>query len=118
MIVVAVVALLAAIALPAFLRARKRSQAAMVLTDLRLIQSAVDQYALEFNRIGGSVVTPNAWKQYIKVNSRLYETTADFTGEPYGAVQVDAHPAVPAPTFDYLADVVNEDYWTPFERAP
>lgn len=117
MIVVAVVALLAAIALPGFLRARKRSQAAMVLTDLRLIQSAVDQYALEFNRLGGSVVTPTAWKQYVKVGSRLYETMADFTGAPYGEVLVDEHPSIPADTFDYLSDVVTADYWSPFERA-
>jgi len=90
----------------------------MVLTDLRLIQSAVDQYALEFNRIGGSVVTPEAWKQYIKVNSRLYDTMADFTGAPYGEVLVDDFPTVPAGTFDYLSDVVTDDYWAPFERAP
>ena len=47
MIVVAIIALLAAIAVPGFLRARKRSQASRVINDLRLIDSAVDQYAIE-----------------------------------------------------------------------
>jgi len=42
MIVVAIIALLAAIAVPNFLRARKRSQATQVLEDLRLIDSAID----------------------------------------------------------------------------
>ncbi len=47
MIVVAIIALLAAIAVPGFLRARKRSQASRILNDLRMIDSAVDQYAIE-----------------------------------------------------------------------
>ena len=50
MIVVAIIALLAAIAVPGFLRARKRSQASKILNDLRLISSAMDQYAIETNK--------------------------------------------------------------------
>ena len=41
MIVVAIIALLAAIAVPGFLRARKRSQASKILNDLRMIDAAV-----------------------------------------------------------------------------
>ena len=47
MIVVAIIALLAAIAVPNFLRARKRSQATRILQDLRVVDSALDQYAIE-----------------------------------------------------------------------
>ena len=53
MIVVAIIALLAAIAVPGFLRARKRSQASKILNDLRMIDAAVDQYAIETNRTTG-----------------------------------------------------------------
>jgi len=56
MIVVAIIALLAAIAVPGFLRARKRSQASRILNDLRMIDSAVDQYAIETNRKTGDTV--------------------------------------------------------------
>jgi len=49
MIVIAIIALLAALAVPGFLRARKRSQASRVINELRLIDSAVDQYAVEKN---------------------------------------------------------------------
>ena len=56
MIVVAIIALLAAIAVPGFLRARKRSQASRILNDLRMIDSAVDQYAIETNRSYGNTV--------------------------------------------------------------
>ncbi len=53
MIVVAIIALLAAIAVPNFLRARKRSQATRILEDLRLLDSANDQYAIETNKNSG-----------------------------------------------------------------
>ena len=51
MIVVAIIALLAAIAVPGFLRARKRSQATLVKEDLRLIDDAIAQNAID---TGGS----------------------------------------------------------------
>ena len=44
MIVVAIIALLAAIAVPNFLRARKRSQATRILEDLRVIDSATEGF--------------------------------------------------------------------------
>ena len=47
MIVVAIIALLAAIAVPNFLRARKRSQATRILEDLRDLDHALDQYAID-----------------------------------------------------------------------
>ena len=61
MIVVAIIALLAAIAVPGFLRARKRSQATKILNDLRMIDAAVDQYAIETNRATGSTVAITDW---------------------------------------------------------
>jgi prepilin-type N-terminal cleavage/methylation domain-containing protein len=50
MIVVSVIALLAMIALPSFLRARKRSQAVAVLNELRLLDAAIAQYAIDNNK--------------------------------------------------------------------
>ena len=44
MIVVTIIALLAAIAIPNFQRARERSQATRILQDLRVLNAAVDQY--------------------------------------------------------------------------
>jgi prepilin-type N-terminal cleavage/methylation domain-containing protein len=60
MIVVAIIALLAAIAVPGFLRARKRSQASRILNDLRMIDSAVDQYAIE-TAYSGPLTVPRSW---------------------------------------------------------
>ncbi|MFN2477251.1 MAG: type II secretion system protein [Chthoniobacterales bacterium] len=47
MIVVAIIALLAAIALPAFMRARQQAQNAKFLNALRIASSAIEQYAAE-----------------------------------------------------------------------
>ena len=68
MIVVAIIALLAAIAVPNFLRARKRSQATRILEDLRVIDAACDQYAIETNKGGGAAV---AWNDIQSMLIRL-----------------------------------------------
>ena len=77
MIVVAIIALLAAIAVPGFLRARKRSQASKILNDLRLIDAACDQYTIETNRTTGNMVGTPDWTKYLKQGSILYNTGAE-----------------------------------------
>ncbi len=69
MIVVAIIALLAAIAVPNFLRARKRSQATRILEDLRIIDSAIDQYAIENNKSSGDTVNWTDLQAYLKKGS-------------------------------------------------
>ena len=49
MIVVAIVALLAAVAVPGFLRARQRAQNAKFINFLRVASGAIEQYAMENN---------------------------------------------------------------------
>src|SRR4029450_190706 len=96
MIVVAIIALLAAIAVPGFLRARKRSQASKILNDLRMIDAAVDQYAIETNRTTGNVVNTTDWTKYLKQGSILFNTGQTLFGTPYGIQTVDTIPQVPA----------------------
>ncbi len=50
MIVVSIIALLAAIAVPAFMRARQRAQNAKFINALRVATGAVEQYAIENSR--------------------------------------------------------------------
>src|ERR1041385_885010 len=92
MIVVAIIALLAAIAVPGFLRARKRSQASKILNDLRMIDSAVDQYAIETNRTTGFSVAVTDWTKYVKKDSILYNTGQSLFGTSYGSQTVDSVP--------------------------
>lgn len=54
MIVVAIIGLLAVIAIPSFMRARVTSQQNACINNLRLIEAAKDQYALEFGLTNGA----------------------------------------------------------------
>ncbi|HEY4283850.1 MAG TPA: prepilin-type N-terminal cleavage/methylation domain-containing protein [Chthoniobacterales bacterium] len=114
MIVVAIIALLAAIAVPGFLRARKRAQASRVLNDLRLIDSAVDQYAIETNKTTGSTVNVTDWTNYLKKNTTLWVTGNDLFGKPYGNQTVDTLPKVPGSTYSNLSDVADVSFWSPY----
>jgi prepilin-type N-terminal cleavage/methylation domain-containing protein len=114
MIVVAIIALLAAIAVPGVLRARKRSQASKILNDLRLIDSAVDQYAIETGKKTDDPVAVTDWTNYLKKDTALYATGQDLFGNDYGAQTVDQHPSVPATAKTNLSDVTDDAFWSPY----
>jgi len=114
MIVVAIIALLAAIAVPGFLRARKRSQASRIINDLRLIDAAVDQYAIENNKTSGSQVTVVQWTAYLKQGTALYNTGNDVFGNTYGDQTVDSLPKVPTNAWNTLSDVAGTDFFSPY----
>lgn len=114
MIVVAIIALLAAIAVPNFLRARKRSQASRVLEDLRMLDSATDQYAIETNRSTGFNPLLADLKNYIKTGTQLYSSGADIFNNPYGPFTVDSVPQVNTATFNALSDVAPAAFWSPY----
>src|ERR1700761_2467428 len=108
MIVVAIIALLAAIAVPNFLRARKRSQATRILEDLRIIDSAIDQYAIENNKSGGDSVVWADIQKYLKTGSVLYNSGGtDLLGNQYsgGSFSVDNLPKLSSTSFSKLSDV-------------
>jgi prepilin-type N-terminal cleavage/methylation domain-containing protein len=115
MIVVAIIALLASIAVPNFLRSRKRSQATQVLEDLRLIDAAVDQYAIETNKKAGDTANWTDIRAYLKSGTRLYTSGGkDILNGDFGATYtVDTIPQVPASTFTALSDVAPADFWGP-----
>jgi prepilin-type N-terminal cleavage/methylation domain-containing protein len=114
MIVVAIIALLAAIAVPGFLRARKRSQASKILNDLRLISSAMDQYAIETGKKSNDPIDVTDWTKYLKKDTNLEATGADLFGKPYGPQTVDSLPKVDQTTYDALSDVTDAAFWSPY----
>jgi len=114
MIVVAIIALLAAIAVPGFLRARKRSQASRILNDLRMIDSAIDQYAIENNKKTSDPVATADWTSYVKKGSPLYNTGNSLFGTGYGPQTVDQIPRVPSNDYNVLSDVAGTGFWSPY----
>ena len=70
MIVVAIIGLLAAIAIPNFVKARATSQANACINNLRQIDAAANQFALEAQKkTGDSISYPTDLTPYIKLNA-------------------------------------------------
>ena len=69
MIVVAIIGLLAAIAIPNFVKARTTSQANACINNLRQYDGAVQQYALENKQPSTASYTLSLLKPYIKLDS-------------------------------------------------
>ncbi len=69
MIVVAIIGLLAAIAIPNFIKARATSQQNACINNLRQIDGAIDEWALETGQSNGaSVASTMTVSAYIKLN--------------------------------------------------
>ena len=70
MIVVAIIGLLAAIAIPNFVKARAQSQANACINNLRQLDAAANQFALEKGKKSGDpIVLTTDLTPYIKLNS-------------------------------------------------
>ena len=65
MIVVAIIGLLAAIAIPNFIKARTTSQQNACINNLRQIDGAVQQWALQNNKSGSANVVQASLNQYL-----------------------------------------------------
>jgi prepilin-type N-terminal cleavage/methylation domain-containing protein len=88
MIVVAIIGLLAAIAIPNFVKARTTSQQNACINNLRQLDGAVQQYALENKLSSTSTYTVSVLKPYIKLdsNSNIPACPAQGTYSPGASV--------------------------------
>ncbi|HXI83305.1 MAG TPA: prepilin-type N-terminal cleavage/methylation domain-containing protein [Verrucomicrobiae bacterium] len=66
MIVVAIIGLLAALAIPGFVKARKQSQGRRILNDCRQMDAAINQWALETGQSDGAAVDTVGAQTYLK----------------------------------------------------
>ena len=92
MIVVAIIGLLAAIAIPNFVRARETSQANACINNLRQFDAGAQQWALESGQPGSGTVSLTDIKPYIKLDSNgnlpscpaggTYSTSWTITNSP------------------------------------
>ena len=117
MVVIAIIALWAAIAVPGYQRSRKRTQASRSLEELRILDYAVHQYAVETGKRAGTSVLFNDIKPYLKPNSYLYRTGQDCFAQTYGPFTVDTVPSVPTFTYNELLEVAPLEFWLPYAPA-
>ena len=86
MIVVAIIGLLAAIAIPNFVKARATAQQNACINNLRQIDAAANQFALEQKKsTGASITFPGDLTPYIKLNS-----AGSIPGCPAGGTYADS----------------------------
>lgn len=78
MIVVAIIALLAAIAVPSFMNARTKSMQSSCMNNLRLIDGAIQQYALDNSNALASAMT-----QLVGTNAYIKDTPVCRGGGSY-----------------------------------
>lgn len=88
MIVVAIIGLLAAIAIPNFVKARKRAQTNGCINNLRQIDGAKEQWALENKKTTNDTVEETDIDSYMK-KQPLCPATGLNTSYTYGAIGTD-----------------------------
>ncbi len=94
---------------------QRRSIATSVKNDLRLIDAAVDQYAIEFN-VSAGLVTFDQIKRYFRADTKLARTGQDALGSVYGPnFTIGSVPRVPPATKNALRDVADDQFWSPFQ---
>jgi len=79
MIVVAIVGLLAALAVPGFVKARKQSQGRRTMNDCRQMDAAIDQWSVNSGIADGTAVDTVAAGTYLKTTWK----TVDVLGNSY-----------------------------------
>lgn len=112
---VAPAAVLAAVAVPNFIRARSRSQAVACKQDLRMLDAAIEQYALDNNKKSTDPVTFEDLKVYLKSTSPLYLSGGkDTLGNPIQLTTVGAGVKAPPATKTAVRGVVDDAFWSPY----
>ena len=93
MIVVAIIGLLAGIALPNFIKARAASQANGCINNLRKLDDAANQFAIEYHKNTGDTLNfPNDLTTYIKLNRAGSIPPCPVGGDYYQDGTIGARP--------------------------
>lgn len=110
LIVVAIIAILAAIAVPNFLEAQTRAKVSRAKADMRSLATAVESYRVDHNRY------PVGWFQppVVTIEDRWKQVTTpvayitSIPDDPFGDMVIDSFPGPPWEyrTFDFLVDTL------------
>jgi len=116
MIVVSIIALLVSIAVPSFLRSRKRSQATKILNDARILESSIDQWAIEESKTSSDSVTWSDVSDYVKNTTELFRSSgADLFSNSYTMSTVGSGVQINQATYDNLSDAVTDEFWSSYK---
>ncbi len=101
-VVLVMMPMMAALAIPGFVKARKQSQGRRVLNDARQMDAAIDQWALERGKYNGNAINTTEAAVYLKDGWK----DIDLLGNPYRVSVVGPNQIQISPrTKEALADV-------------
>ena len=83
-----------------------------------MVDSAIDQYAIETNKTSGDPANWTDISAYLKTGSTLQAASGkDMLGNQIngGTFTVDGIPKVATTTFNKLSDVAPAEFWSPFK---
>jgi len=108
MIIVAIIGLVAALAIPSFVKARKNAQAQRILNDVRQLDTAICQWALENNKQDGDPIAGNetALSSYLKAPW----PTSDVLGNNYRIGTIGTNQIAVSPLTKSALDGSNVDW--------
>ena len=108
MIVVAIIGLLAALAVPGFVKARKQSQGRRILNDARQMDAAIDQWALENGKKDNDTIDTAGAATYLK---SAWKST-DLLGNSFGVGSVGSQQVTISSTTKTALNNVGIDWGT------
>lgn len=116
MVVTAIIGLLLAVALPSFLRARKRTQAVLILADMKALEEAKFSYVARHKIPNGTDVPWQGIRPLLKPGTHLaqQETPKDRFGNPIEIGGAKAPPKLSQDTIDELKEVApnQQQFWS------
>jgi type II secretory pathway pseudopilin PulG len=110
MLVVGLIGLLAAIMVPGFIQNRKLSQGRRIVNDARVIDAAINGWAMEVGAVDGSAVDLAAAGQYTQQGTI---NTTDLLGNSYGIGYVGSNQVTVSLTTKSALSAVDID-WGPY----
>ena len=118
MLVVAILALLASLAIPNYLRSRKRAQAVRMLDDLKAVDNAIDLYTAEYHKSGNEIITEadvDFLRRYLKERILLYQSLPnDLFGNEIVLTDLNSPPRINTASYEALSDVAPLEFWRPY----
>jgi prepilin-type N-terminal cleavage/methylation domain-containing protein len=111
MIVVAIIGLLAAIAIPNFVKARHVARTNICINNLRLIDNAVQQWAMEYKATDGAPVNGTQAQQYIGRGISGSMPKEPETGADYAWPNVGVNPV--CPSYDPASPIFSTHVYNP-----
>lgn len=122
LILIAILGVLAAIGIPSFQRGRLHAFAGSTLGGLRMLDAAMDQYALEHQKSPGDKVRMQDVALYVTNYMRRYERPVHpylkGINTPFGdeflLSVIGAPPRLPYPSWKRIVSVVDTNFFGPY----